>query len=523
LAGDLAFGITTLHTRAERKLAETEREQYFKFFMTTGDLMCIADPNGSFLITNPACTQTLGYSETELKSKPFIEFIHPDDKQSTLDEMERQQRIGMSFQFENRYICKDGSIRWLSWRATFDKEAGVTYAIARDVTEIKQAQESLLQAKEAAESANRAKDQFLAVLSHELRTPLTPVLATVSARQAQEELPEELRAELDMIRRNVEMEAKLIDDLLDVSKISRGKLELHPEIVDAHLLLRTALDICKKEIASKYLDISLSLQADPHHVRADPTRLRQVFWNLIKNAVEFTPEGGRISLRTTNTNGRLKIEIKDTGVGIRAELLPKIFAAFERGDQDHKVSTRFGGLGLGLSIAKTVVEIHQGTLIAFSEGEGKGATFTVELPCISLTSESPQPPPPGSLAYEERPLKILLVDDHPDTLLTMSKLLRRWGYVVATADCVRAALELADKEPFDLLVSDLGLPDGNGMDIMRELKRRYTMSGIALSGYGTEEDIRQSREAGFAEHLTKPVSFQDLRQAIGRIAASKAA
>ena len=389
-------------------------------------------------------------------------------------------------------------------------------AVLRTRAERKLAEEAMKQAKESAESANKAKDQFLAVLSHELRTPLTPVLAAVSARQAQEELPEELRADMDLIRRNVEMEAKLIDDLLDVTKISRGKLELHPEIVDAHLLLQTALDICQKEIGAKYLDISLSLRADPHHVRADPTRLRQVFWNLLKNAVDFTPEGGRISLRTTNTDGRLKIEIKDTGVGIRAELLPKIFYAFEQGGQDQKVSTRFGGLGLGLNIAKTVVEMHHGTLTAFSEGECKGATFTVELPFVAPASEPPQPPPPSSsLAPTERPLKILLVDDHPDTLLTMSKLLRKWGCSIVTADCVQAALEQAARDSFDLLISDLGLPDGSGLDIMRELKHRYALRGIALSGYGTEEDIRQSLEAGFEEHLTKPVSFQDLRRAIG--------
>ena len=396
-----------------------------------------------------------------------------------------------------------------------DLAFGITTLRGR--VERRRAQEAMKQAKEVAEAANKAKDQFLAMLSHELRTPLTPVLATVSALQAQEEMSAELRADMDLIRRNVEMEAKLVDDLLDVTKISRGKMELHPEVVDAHLLLRTALEICQKDIEAKHMEVTLSLQADPHQVRADPTRLRQVFWNLLKNAVEFNPAKGRIRLRTTNAQGRLKIEIEDTGVGIRPEMLPKIFNAFERGDQTG--FRRFGGLGLGLSIAKTVVEMHQGTLTAFSEGEGKGATFTVELPAIAPT---PPPQPPPLLPHAGDLRKILLVDDHADTLQTMSKLLNKWGYAVVTADCVRAALEAAARESFDVLLSDLGLPDGSGMDIMREVKRLYSLRGIALSGYGTEEDIRRSLDAGFEIHLTKPVSFQDLRNAVRAIVAAGA-
>lgn len=379
----------------------------------------------------------------------------------------------------------------------------------------RRAEEALKQAKDSAEAANKAKDQFLAVLSHELRTPLTPVLATVSDLQAQESLGEELREDMDLVRRNVEMESKLIDDLLDVTRISRGTINLHLEVVDVCMVLRTALEICQKEIDAKRLDVSLNFLASAHHVRADPVRLRQVFWNLIKNAVEFTPEGGRISLRTTDARGRLQVEVSDTGIGIRPELLPKIFNAFERGDQT--ASRRFGGLGLGLNIAKSVVEMHHGTLVAFSEGTDKGATFVVELPCV-LPGEGPVAPPVREPAQE--PLrKILLVDDHPDTLMTLAKLLRRWGYAVVTADGVRAALRLAAKEPFDLLVSDLGLGDGSGLDIMREMKHRYGVRGIAFSGYGTEEDLRRSREAGFEEHITKPVNADILRAAVQRIAA----
>jgi len=380
------------------------------------------------------------------------------------------------------------------------------------------ANEALKQAKEAAEAANRAKDQFLAVLSHELRTPLTPVLATASDLQAQEALGEELRKDMDLIRRNVEMESKLIDDLLDMTRISQGKIDLHLEVVDIDTVLRTALEICQQEIDTRRLDISLDFQATAHYVLADTTRLRQVFWNLIKNAVEFTPRGGRIALRTSNVDDRLRIEVEDTGIGIRRELLPKIFNAFERGDQT--TTPRFGGLGLGLNIAKTVVELHHGTIAVFSEGVGKGATFVVELP-TAIPAEAP-PLPPATEATQQGPKKILLVDDHPDTLLTLAKLLRRWGYAVVTANCVQAALELASKERFDLLVSDVGLADGSGLDIMQALKSDYALRGIAFSGYGTEDDIRRSRAAGFEEHLTKPVSAAALRTAVQRIASASA-
>jgi CheY-like chemotaxis protein len=319
---------------------------------------------------------------------------------------------------------------------------------------------------------------------------------------------------MELMRRNVEMESKLIDDLLDVTRISRGKIDLHLEVLDLGMVLRTALEICQKEIDTKRLEVSLSFLAAAHSVRADPTRLRQVFWNLIKNAVEFTPEGGRISLRTSNVDGRVRVEVADTGVGIRPELLPKIFNAFERGDQ---VGTRrFGGLGLGLNIAKSVVELHGGTIAALSEGLGTGATFVVELPSVAPAKEAP--PPFSADTRRERPRKILLVDDHPDTLLTLAKLLRRWGYAVVTADGVHAALDQAGRNGFDLLISDLGLADGSGLDIMRSLKLRYRMHGIALSGYGTEEDLRKSRDAGFDVHLVKPVNAEVLRAAVQRVA-----
>ena len=375
---------------------------------------------------------------------------------------------------------------------------------------------ALQQAKETAEAASRAKDQFIAVLSHELRTPLTPVLTTVTLLQAHEELSEEIRTEMEIIRRNVQLEAKLIDDLLDVTRISRGIVELHLEEVDAHACLMKTLEICQSEIVAKSLEVSWKLRAKAYHVWADSARLQQVFWNLLKNAVKFTPEEGHIYIRTSNTGTRLKIEVADAGIGIEPEVLPRIFNAFEQGEQTK--TRRFGGLGLGLSIAKAVVELHHGSLTAHSDGHNKGSIFTVELETIDATPRVPSERI-APLPHKKKPCKILLVEDHPDTLRILCRLLKKWGYTVQCAEGVAEALNLAASEPFDLLISDLGLPDGSGLDIMAQTKERYGLRGIALSGFGTDDDLRRSRAAGFEEHLTKPVGIESLRTAVERVLA----
>jgi len=405
-----------------------------------------------------------------------------------------------------------------------DKEVKLLEEVASDVSfaldhlnqEMRRQQDevALRQAKEEAEAANRAKDQFIAVLSHELRTPITPVLTAIILLQSREEMSDEIRAEMEIIRRNVELEAKLIDDLLDVTRISRGIIELHREEVDVHACLLKTLEICRSEIVEKGIEVVMNLRAKEFHVLADSARLQQVFWNLLKNAVKFTPTEGLISIGTTHTGKRLKIEIADTGIGIEPEILPRIFNAFEQGEQTR--IRRFGGLGLGLSIAKAVVELHNGSLTAYSEGQNRGSVFTVELETITSTSGAvPSGKPPS--APKAGPCKILLVEDHADTLRILCRLLEKWGYRVECSDSVAQALDLAARESFDILISDLGLPDGSGLDIMRQTKERYGLRGIALSGFGTDDDLRRSREAGFEEHLTKPVGIEGLRAALERM------
>ncbi|PYI93725.1 MAG: hypothetical protein DME97_05565 [Verrucomicrobia bacterium] len=363
---------------------------------------------------------------------------------------------------------------------------------------------SAQKARAESERANRAKDSFLAMLSHELRTPLTPVLTSALALEQTDDLPAELRASLQMIRRNVELEARLIDDLLDLTRISKGKVQLSLEEVDAHSLLRNALEICQADIDKKQLFLQTDFAAEKVSLEADPARLQQIFWNLIKNAVKFTPQGGRLQIRTRNLNGQLQVEVSDTGMGIDAETLPKIFNAFEQGER-----TQMGGLGLGLAISKALVETHHGQLTATSPGRDQGATFTAVFPVGESSAGSSRAAMPV-MAAARKSMRVLLVEDHEDTNRSLTQLLRRRGYHVQPAHTVQAALAAAAQEPFDVLVSDIGLPDGSGIELMEKLKSNHPIFGIALTGFGMEDDLRKSHDVGFHHHLVKPVDLNRL-------------
>ena len=377
-------------------------------------------------------------------------------------------------------------------------------------------------ARAEAERANEAKDRFLATLSHELRTPLTPVLAVVS-RLEQDEACRGIAGELSMVRRNVELEAKLIDDLLDLTRIARGKLDLHPEVADVRAILEhTVAMCCEPEVRAGRLRLETDLAAGDHRVWGDPSRLTQVFWNLLNNAVKFTPAGGAIALRSRSAAGSLVVEVADSGMGIDSEALPLIFGAFEQGPA--RGPRGAGGLGLGLAISKAIVEMHGGRLAAVSPGPGMGATFTLALPS-SLPVDAgeipaPREPEVQNLKSKIQNLRILLVEDHADNAEAMAELLGLLGHQVRVAggvkDALAAAEEILQDGGLDLLISDLGLPDGSGLEIMRALVASG-LPGIALSGYGMEDDVRRSLEAGFQRHLTKPVGLQALETAIRQV------
>jgi PAS domain S-box-containing protein len=374
-------------------------------------------------------------------------------------------------------------------------------------------------ARAEADAANREKDKFLAVLSHELRTPLSPVVMALPAMELDPDMPFKFKEDLAMMRRNIDLEVKLIDDLLDLSRVVSGKLALKMECVQVHALLIHAIRPSLSEIGTKRLTILQEFGARRDEVSADPARLEQVFWNLLRNAVKFTPDGGEIIVKTWNdAEGLLCAEVKDTGVGIDPAMLPKVFNAFEQGES--RMHGKFGGLGLGLAIAKAVVEMHGATISAASEGPGRGSAFTVRLPVMKPSAHKDKPA--GHLPGAEIPTiasaRILLVEDHPDTVRMLARLLKLSGFDVKTACSAAAALQLAASEPFDILVSDIGLPDATGYELMSAIRDQFGIKGIALSGYGMEEDLRKSKDAGFADHLVKPVSVAQLRAVIERVA-----
>ena len=382
-----------------------------------------------------------------------------------------------------------------------------------------QEHEKLRLAKDVAETASLAKDAFLAALSHELRTPLTPALIAATLLESDESLPDLARRDIAMIRRNVELETRLIDDLLDLTRIANGKLEMQKSAVEIHELLAKAREICDSGIKQKSLTLEMRLEARETHVFGDAVRLQQAIWNLIRNSVKFTPEHGTIRIATMNCEGGLRVVVQDSGIGFEPRLATTLFDAFEQTGRD--ITKRFGGLGLGLAISRSIVLGHGGQIRAESPGLDKGATFTIELPLeekVEKRSDIVQPPEDGE---KNGHLRILLVEDHEDTRHTMLRLLQRWGHRVKAAESAEAAMKIATTYPFDLVISDLGLPEQSGLALMRQLRDQFGMQGIAVSGYGMERDVAESLAAGFIFHLTKPIQMDRLRQTIGKVAVAK--
>jgi signal transduction histidine kinase/ActR/RegA family two-component response regulator len=391
-------------------------------------------------------------------------------------------------------------------------------ALAAGMAEGRRAEAAIEQQKAVVEAANRTKDNFLAMLSHELRTPLTPVIAALDVLESVPSQSEDSKASLAMIRRNVDLESQLIDDLLDLTRIAKDKLQLEFDQIDAHQAISNVAEICRMEANARRLRVYLNLRASAHHVTADVTKFQQIIWNLLKNAIKFTNENGEITISSSNPSPQvLTIIVGDTGIGIEPEILERIFDPFEQGDRSFQ--RRFGGLGLGLAISKSLAQAHGGTLAVASEGRDRGSTFVLTMNTVAPPQE--RPTEPEMVPIEARALRILLVDDHQDTCAALEKLLVRRGHLVAATHNVRSAMEAAVRNRFDLLISDIALPDGSGMELMMQLHAISRIPGIAISGFGNNGDIEKSLRAGFSEHLIKPVKLEKLEAAMGRAIGAK--
>jgi signal transduction histidine kinase len=504
---------------------QLEREVIFneKMLANMPGGIALVDPvSGRFLHANDAFARMAERFGQVPAVRDITEITCDEVKIAPPGAVERVLNFGTPFQLIEHPL-KDMSgvthfldINLLRLQGAKETVQGVLYLVDDKTRDVTLRQELI--------AANAAKDQFLAQLSHELRSPLTPVIAMVGELEAEMPDSEPVKGALEVVRRNVELEARLIDDLLDITRISKGKLQLSFEPISIHQILQRAYEICRNEIEAKNLEVNFALRAAHPYVEGDPARLQQVFWNLIKNSVKFTPEKGRITIETLNpAPNNIEVRIIDTGMGIEPQAIDKIFDAFEQGQSD--ITRRFGGLGLGLTISKTLIDAHGGHIRVQSSGKNQGATFTVELNTVERPIERdgheedlPADRKPDVAITSDR--RLLLVDDHYDTCLSMKRMLERRGYQITVAHSAEQAVEKVRTQEFDLLISDIGLPDRSGYELMRELRLNKRLPGIALSGFGSEQDVNQAREAGFAEHLTKPINFERLEEAIQSLLSS---
>ena len=505
-----------------RDIIESER-RFSEVADTAPARIWMTGVNGLLIYCNTQTEEFYGVPRSELLGLSAPPRVHPEDFEPCFKQWLDCFRKRLPIQVEFRQLRADGEWRWTNAHVVprFAPDGAFLGYIGLmvDVTERRATEGELTKAKRAAEEASRAKDDFIAALSHELRTPLTPVLMIATMLAEDPELTPEARAQAHVLLQNAEVEVRLIDDLLDVTKFTRGKFSIRPEKVSVDELLRDALETVREGILEKQIEVHLDIALKSGVLMADPVRLRQVFWNLLKNAIKFTPERGRIDVHAFNPDlERITVEVRDTGVGLAPEMLQKIFAPFEQGAAAGKA--KFGGLGLGLAISKAIVELHGGSIRATSAGLDSGAMFSVTIP-VGKPEEAFQRKAGCEPVGPHAPLHILLVEDNTDTREVLARLLARESHTVqAVGTCREAYSAVANvtANPFQVLISDLGLPDGSGLEVVRRIKiKNPATKAIALSGYGSEEDIQKSIHSGFDAHLTKPIALENLRHELARL------
>jgi PAS domain S-box-containing protein len=518
--------VALAETEAARSEIQRQKDLLSVTLSSIGDCVIVSDERGNITFMNDVAEKLTGWDFAEGQLQPVgnvFRIVNEHTREPVENPVEKVMKTGVIVGLANHtlLIRKDGSEVPIDDSGAPIKEPDGTIRgavlVFRDFSEHKEAQRHLQEAKEAAEHANKAKDQFLAMLSHELRTPLTPVLATLNLWEASEDLPRSMQGDVQMLRRSVELEARIIDDLLDLTRIAKGMLSFSPEPTDVHEVLQFLVGICHSEFHQKRLVLSMQLHAANHHVHTDAGRLQQVLWNIIKNAAKFTEAGGAITISTSNDRlGNLSIAIRDTGIGMATETLARLFRPFEQGDQ--RLSRRYGGLGLGMAISHALVELLGGAIMAESAGLGTGSLFTVTFPALQdLPPDRDRKKLRNAEGQEQGRMKILLVEDHSDTARALVRLLTSRGYQVQTAGTVATGIEAIEQGRFDLLMCDIGLPDGTGFQLLERVRGSCKTPALALSGFGMEEDVSKCKQAGFEAHLTKPVNFQKLEAAIWQL------
>ena len=517
-------------SKVMRDMTERNRltEERDRFFALSVDMLCIVHLDGQFQRVNPAFQEVLGFSEEELLAMTLFELLHPDDLGATLN-IYQQLNAGEPVAFmENRLRTKDETYKWVAWSYFPVPEDGLAFGVGRDMTELRQIHEVVrLRAREL-EDANRVKDEFLATMSHELRTPLTSILGWSRLLQSNQLNDTEKERAIQVIQRNAEAQSKLIEDLLDVSRIITGKLKIEVQPVSFASITEGVINSLRPAVDARQLQLETSIDPAAGPILGDPARLEQIVTNLLSNAIKFTPNGGRIDVRLERDDSCVRLEVRDTGVGIAAEHLPYIFERFRQVDSSNVRA--HGGLGLGLAIVDYLVRQQAGTVAAESEGVGKGATFIVEFPLTSseaisttlaavelFTGRKCAALESGESSTDEKlkNLRILVVEDDPDTQELLKTVLQQHGAeVVAVESAASALAELRRAKP-DVIISDIAMAGENGYELIRKVRSLAPAEGghipaIALTAYAGGTDRRRALLAGFQTHLSKPVESDDL-------------
>lgn len=460
----------------------------------------------------------------------WLGYLHPDDRPWLEQVVQQTLTQGTDFDTEFRILSRGSDCRWVAAKAQVFVDAvgkpSRLIGVNMDITARKHAEaerEQLLEreriAREAAESANRIKDEFLAVLSHELRSPLNPILGWAKLLRTRKFDEAATDRALETIERNAKLQTQLIDDLLDVSRILRGKLSLKSSAVNLETVVQAALETVQLPANAKSIQVETQFLAPSIEVLGDPNRLQQVVWNLLSNAVKFTPNEGRIAIRLRQVGRDVELQVEDSGKGIQPDFLPYVFDYFRQADGS---STRqFGGLGLGLAIARHIVELHGGSIAAASPGENQGAIFTVHLPVLQKPLPSVQKPL-NLNSPDLSGVRVLVVDDEPDMRGLLAAILEESGAIVQLAASAPEALDALSQGVPDLVLSDIGMPGMDGHMLLQQIRSRPPQQGgnvraIALTAYASEFDRQNALEAGFQLHVPKPVEPEALVVAIATV------
>jgi PAS domain S-box-containing protein len=509
----------------ERNKLTEERDRFFALSM---DMLSIVHLNGRFQRVNPAFQQVLGYSEEELLSTSVFDLVHPDDLEESVTSYAKLA-TGEPIRFmENRLKCKDATYKWVAWSYFPVPQDGVAFGVGRDTTDEHRIHEVLRLRAEELEDANRVKDEFLATMSHELRTPLTSILGWARLLDSNQLSDKDKERAIHIIQRNAEAQSKLIEDLLDVSRIITGKLKIDFQPASFAAITESAVNSMRPAADAKQLQLEIAIDPAAGPILGDPARLEQVVTNLLSNAIKFTPAGGRIEVRLDRPNAIVRLEVKDTGIGIAPEHLPHIFERFRQVDSS---SVRaHSGLGLGLAIVDYLVRQQGGMVAAESEGVGQGATFRVEFPLASSELIVADLAPAVSSADQStvalysadaaedaklKNVRILVVEDDLDTRELLTAVLVQHGAEVIAVESSASALPAVKRVKPDLIISDIAMTGENGYEFISKVRALDPEVGgripaIALTAYAGAKDRRRALLAGFQTHLPKPVEPDDL-------------